>query len=149
MIQAKRRQRNSHPQLVFHTPRICNLSEIVYADTLFSLDLVDEHMASNHFDHDVVDDGDGVDEIEKESECKEEHVLRAKSSSLPSFNEVQISYHASMLSRTKSNKPSLDIPWPALAADITDENVKRVVDPTVFNFLAWICGFSKDLILDA
>ena len=57
----KERLKNSYPQLVFHTPRIRNHSEIVYAENLSAEDLMDEHMASNQFHHDVVDDGNDGD----------------------------------------------------------------------------------------
>ena len=146
----KERLKKSYPQLVFHTPRFRNHSEFVYAENLSAEDLMDEHMASNQC-HDVVDDGndgDSDDEFENEIECKEDNVISANSRSLPSVNEVQLLYHASMVIKSKIDKPPLNTPWPALATDITDENVKKVVDPALFTFLAWICGFSKDPKLD-
>ena len=83
-VRLKERLKNSYPQLVFHTPRIRNHSEIVYAENLSAEDLVDEHMVSNQLHHDVVDDGDdgdGGDEFENEIECKEENIISANSSS--------------------------------------------------------------------
>ena len=108
---------------------------------------MDEHMSNNHFDHDS--EGNDQSHSENEMEWNEENIQNVNSSSQPPFNEVQILYHASKIIRNNIDKPALDIPWPLLAADITDENVKKVVDPILFNFLAWICGFSEDPQLDS
>ena len=45
----KERLKNSYPQLMFHTPRIRNHSEIVYAENLSAEDLIDEHMQAINF----------------------------------------------------------------------------------------------------
>ena len=34
--------------------------------------------------------------------------------------------------------------WPPLSSDMTGNNVKKVVPPLLFNFIAWMFGFSTD-----
>lgn len=149
-LRLKERLVRLYPQLVFHTPKVRNQSEIVYTENLCSEDLVDDHMSNNLFYNDREDEDDNDEnDSDNEMEWNEENVQNAESSNQLSFNEVQVLYNASMLLRNKIDKPALDIPWPPLAADITDENVKKVVDPILFNVLAWICGFSEDPQLDS
>ena len=106
----KERLQKLYPQLVFHTPKIRNQSEIVYTENLCSEDLVDEHMSNNHFDHDDEDDDSHQSDSENEMEWNEENVQNVNSSNQPSFNEVQILYNASMIIRNKIDKPALDLP---------------------------------------
>ena len=34
--------------------------------------------------------------------------------------------------------------WPPFASDITAENIKKLVSPCLFNFMAWLLGLSDD-----
>ena len=34
--------------------------------------------------------------------------------------------------------------WPPLASGITAENIKKLVSPCLFDFMAWLLGFSDD-----
>ena len=34
--------------------------------------------------------------------------------------------------------------WPPLASDITGENVRKIVTPRLFNFIAWVLGYSDE-----
>ena len=34
--------------------------------------------------------------------------------------------------------------WPPLASDITAKNIKILVSPCLFNFMAWLLSFSDD-----
>ena len=34
--------------------------------------------------------------------------------------------------------------WPPHASDITGENIRKLASPLLFNFMAWILGFSDD-----
>eukprot|EP00794_Sanderia_malayensis_P001845 gene1845-2078_t len=138
----KQRLTKLYPQLVFHTPKIRNESEIVYVENLSSKDLVDDYMLNKGSDNEI-DEND----CDYDVECEKGNV-KGKSFDDPAVNEVQILYHAAMLLKNKVNKFSLDTPWPPLAADITEENVKKIVQPILFNMLAWICGFSDDPQLD-
>ena len=131
----KARLKMLYPQLVFHTPKIRNRSEMVYPENLSSGDIVDEHMSSMEFDQ----DGDDTD---SEMEWEEEIVDQGnRSSDDPCFNDVQILYNASLLLRTRiKNGPVFDPPWPPRAADITNGNAEKIFSPILFNVLAWICG---------
>ena len=38
--------------------------------------------------------------------------------------------------------------WPPVASDITGDSVRTVVSPIIFNFMAWVVGFSDEPLLD-
>ena len=54
-----------------------------------------------------------------------------------------------LLKKTISSIQGLQVPWPPVAADINIENVKEIVTPTLFNFLAWALGFSDEAQIDS
>ena len=75
------RLKKLYPQLVFHTPKIRNRSEMVDPENLSSGDLADEHMSSMDFDL----DGDDTD---SEMEWEEQIVDQGnKSSDDTCFND--------------------------------------------------------------
>ena len=127
------RLKKLYPQLVFHTPKIRNRSEMVYSENLSSGDLVDEHMSSMDFDQ----DGDDTD---SEMEWEEEIVDQGnRPCDDPCFNDVQILYNASLLLRTKiKNGPIFDPPWPPHAADITNGTQRKL---SVLFCLMFLLGF--------
>lgn len=48
-----------------------------------------------------------------------------------------------------SSIQGLQVPWPPVAADMSIENVQEIVQPTLFNFLAWTLGFSDEAQIDS
>lgn len=38
--------------------------------------------------------------------------------------------------------------WPPVASDINGDSVRTVVSPIIFNFMAWVVGFSDEPLLD-
>lgn len=124
----KQRLMKSYPQLVFVTPSHRNVSEIVFTENLCAKDVVR--------DGGYADAGcDDNDDDDKDSQSQTKPIL----------NELHILYHASMLLKEKlATVQGLQVPWPPLAADINDENVENIVEPSLFNFLAWTLGFSND-----
>ncbi len=127
----KQRLMKSYPQLVFVTPSHRNVSEIVFTENLCAEDILKDGE-----DNDISDTGEYDDD--DDDDC-------VSSPTPPRVNELQILYHASMLlKKNLSTVQGLVTPWPPLATDINDENVKKLVDPTLFNFLAWTLGFSDD-----
>lgn len=54
-------------------------------------------------------------------------------------------YNAALILQKKMNEtPTLNLPWPPLASDLTMDNVRTVVPCELFNLLAWMCGFSSE-----
>ncbi len=131
----KERLTHSYPQLVFVTPKRRNVSEIVFAENLCPTDIMGDDYDLHPSSESDYDDDDPLDTGTDANEpIAEAHVL----------------YHASMLLRgTISSIQGLKVPWPPVAADISIENVKEIVTPTLFNFFAWTLGFSNEAQIDS
>ena len=129
----KERLINSYPQLVFVTPKRRNVSEIVFAENLCPTDIMGDDydsLLSSGSDYDDDDDDEPLD---------------ASTNAMKPTSEAYVLFHASMLlKKTISNIEGLQVPWPPVAADISIENVKDIVTPTLFNFFAWTLGFSDE-----
>lgn len=134
----KQRLIKRYPQLVFCTPTKRNVSEIVYVENLDSSELVEEHMLhKNDEDCNEVDSSDDEDYVEDDN-----------SRSTPEVNELHLLYNAALILRKKIKEiPQLNLPWPPLASDLTQDNIKKVVPCELFNVLSWVCGFSSEATL--
>ena len=133
----KERLTNSYPQLVFVTPKRRCVSEIVFAENLCPTDVMGD-VYDLHVGSDSDDEDDNSDEYDADVKATE-----------PTVNEAQILYHASMLLKEKiASTQGLRVPWPPVAADISIENVREIVTPTLFNFVAWTLGFSEEEQID-
>lgn len=125
----KNRLSRAYPQLVFHRPNVRTKSEIVYVESLTSLDLLDEHMTLKSMHEEVNDTSSYLTSVHT--------------------NELHVLYNAAMILRNiVQSKAGQSTPWPPLASDLTMENAKKVVPSQLFNFLAWISGSSDDAQLD-
>jgi hypothetical protein len=131
----KERLTHSYPQLVFVTPKRRNVSEIVFTENLCPTDIMGDDYDLHPSSESDYDDDDPLDTGTDANEpIAEAHVL----------------YHASMLLKgTISSIQGLKVPWPPVAADISIENVKEIVTPTLFNFFAWTLGFSDEAQIDS
>ena len=98
---------NSYPQLVFHLPKIRNVSEIVYAENLDTSDLVEEHMLNKAENTDEeFDEGDCIDESEELDDNS-----HTETSANSQMNELQVLYNAALILKQKVQEISkLDIP---------------------------------------
>ena len=133
----KQRLIKQYPQLVFCTPTKRNVSEIVYVENLDSSELVEEHML-HKTDEDCYDD-------EEDGSDNEDYLEDDNPSSSLEVNELHILYNAALILRTKIKEiPQLNLPWPPLASDLTQDNIKKVVPCELFNVLSWVCGFSSE-----
>ena len=109
----KQRLIRSHPQLVFYTPAIRNVSEMVYVENLCPEDIVEEHMMMKSVD---ASDGEEGDDDESGSESEESGDDNIHGGVAPdqecSVNELQILYNAASIVRNKlQNTPDLKFPW--------------------------------------
>ena len=130
----KQRLKKRYPQLVFYTPRMRNLSEMVFVEDFDSTGLIEEHMLQKA--PEVSDDEEKI--CDDEDDCDR---IVANSN----VNELQVLFNAAMIIRQKlQDNPSLNLPWPPLASDLTITNMQKVVPYELFNVLAWMCGFSSE-----
>lgn len=135
----KERLIKSYPQLVFVTPKHRNVSEIVFTENLSAKDIMIDD------DLDLSSEGDDDDDLDEVNDGSGDDLKPNE----PTVNELQLMYHASMLLKEKiASKQGLQVPWPPLAADISNENVEKIIEPTLFNFLAWTFGFSDEAQID-
>ena len=111
--------REKFPQLVFHTPKRRNKSEIVYAASIGQGDVA-EHYLSNE------DSQTSQSDIETEDEVWDEQPLKNyehKAATLKEAYNVALTLRNILRSCTK---PWYDT-WPPLASDITKESVMKLV----------------------
>ena len=129
----KQRLQKKYPELVFCTPKVRNVSEIVFVENLTSMELVEGHMKV-------------AEKSQDEGHDSEEEInFDNKGNTDLEADELKILYNAATIIRQKiQDNPNLNLPWPPLASDLTQENAYKTIPPELFNFLAWICSFSSE-----
>ena len=133
----KKRLQERFPQLVFHTPSVRSRSEIVYAEELCKGDAAEIILNTKEISD--------VDETEDEAEDSEENhnnPVMEVPSRMPLRDYYMIALELREHIRDYASPWYKD--WPPLASDITGDSVKKVVSPLLFNFMAWILGYSDD-----
>lgn len=132
----KERLLERFPQLVFHTPKKRNKSEIVYAKSICK-GAVAEHYLSNEGSQTSHSD------TETEDEVLDEQLLKNPEPKAATLKEV---YNVALTLRNilRSCTQAWYETWPPLASDITGESVMKLVTPLLFNFVTWLLGFSED-----
>ena len=122
------------PQLVFHRPNKRNKSEIVYADNLCR-GMVAEHYLKEEI---LTSQSD----TKTEDEVVDDRFLKNRDNlaTLKEFYGVACTLRNILRSRTQTWYEN----WPPLSSDITGESVRKLVTPPLFNFFAWLLGFSED-----
>ena len=115
------------PQLVFHTPTVRNKSEIVYVECLSQGRVAesDQELEAEVVDEDVVDEGASPDYT---------------GATLKDMYTVGLTFKNILRGLTSDWYES----WPPLASDFPAENVKKLVSPLLFKFIAWFLGFSDE-----
>jgi hypothetical protein len=134
----KERLRERFPQLVFHTPTVRNKSEIVYVECLsqgrvaesflnedIGMSESDQELDAEVVDEDVVDEGASPDYT---------------GATLKDMYTVGLTFKNILRGLTSDWYES----WPPLASDFPAENVKKLVSPLLFKFIAWFLGFSDE-----
>jgi hypothetical protein len=125
------------PQLVFHTPKVRNSSEIVYVEDLSCGTVAEKILTSTEqSDHEWEmtedEEEEGVDimeekQIDRRVPLKDLYLVALE------LRENIRSYHETWYQN-----------WPPVASDITGESVRKVVSPILFNFISWVLGYSDD-----
>lgn len=73
-----------------------------------------------------------------------------KTRNCETINELQILYEAALIIKKHlKDHAAMNIPWPPLSSDISNENVKNSVPVVLFNFLAWISDCSTEPSLES
>jgi hypothetical protein len=127
----KERLQERFPQLVFHTPKVRNRSEIVYVEDFYQGNVAESLLISEERGSD-----DSTDEEKLEDDVRMDHASVA----LKDIYSVALELRENIQIHSSSWYKN----WPPLSTDISSENVKKVVSPLLFNFIAWILGYSTD-----
>lgn len=132
----KQRLQERFPELVFQRPRVRSKSEIVYSSGLEASSLVE---------HAVYDSQDSTAESESDMYVDDglgsETVTDIGSTHLKDFYNVALSLNSEL--QRKKDVKWYD-KWPPVASEITADSVKKLVPPMLFNFMAWVVGFSDE-----
>ena len=126
------------PQLVFHTPKKRNKSEIVYVE-----DISQGSVAESYLEETEMPMTESDDNSEEESDFE---ILNPgfrfceKSASLREIYSVALTLRERVI-----NTPTKWYDqWPPLSSDMSGNKERKVVPPLLFNFVAWMLGFSTD-----
>ena len=130
----KKRLVERFPQLVFHQPNKRNKSEIVYADNLCR-GMVAEHYLKE-------ESQTSQSETETEDEVVDDRFLK-NHDNLATLKEVY-GVACTLRNILRSCTQTWYENWPPLSSDITGESVRKLVTPLLFNFVAWLLGYSED-----
>ena len=122
------------PQLVFHTPYERNRSEIVYAQTICQ-GVVAEHYLDE-------ESQTSQSEMESEDEVLDDTLLK-NHENVATLKEVY-NVACTLRNTLRSSTQTWYENWPPLSSDINGESVRKLVTPLLFNFVAWLLGFSED-----
>ena len=133
----KERLRKKFPQLVFHRPKVRTKSDIVYSECLskgsvaesFIEDDVETSQSSQESDYALDSDDEGHTNIHD-----------TKTATLQEMYAVSLKLRNNLRDYSSSWYEN----WPPFASDINVDNVKKLVSPLLFNFMAWLLGFSDD-----
>ena len=126
----KERLQDRYPQLVFHTPKVRNKSEIVYAEDLDQGNVAESLLKSKE------EMNDSSDEERFEGDISIDHTSVA----LKDIYSVALKLKENIQVHSRSWYEN----WPPLSTDISSESVKKVVSPLLFNFISWLLGYSED-----
>ncbi len=130
----KRRLKNTFPQLVFHSPKARNRSDIVFAECLETGKVVETYMSQEQLS----------DSDEETEETHETERNAPPANHRPSLKEMYFSALSLREIFRECAAQDWYTTWPPVAADINVANVKKLVPPVIFNFFAWGLGFSDD-----
>eukprot|EP00794_Sanderia_malayensis_P012432 gene12432-13717_t len=131
----KERLIRKFPQLVFHTPRKRNKSEIVYAEDLRKGSVAESYLEEREEGvlTDIDSQDEGTETVEQGANFQRNASLREIYSVALTLRECAINQQAKWYDQ-----------WPPLSSDMTQNNVKKVVPPILFNFIAWMLGLSTN-----
>eukprot|EP00794_Sanderia_malayensis_P018496 gene18496-20348_t len=130
----KERLIEKFPQLVFHTPKKRNKSEV---EDLSKGSVVESYLEETETPMTETDDDSQREDFEIQ---RPSNNFKEKNASLR-----EIYFAALTLRESVIKKPTKWCDqWPQLSSDMSRNEAGKVVPPLLFNFVAWMLGFSKD-----
>ena len=133
----KKRLQKRFPQLIFHRPKMRSKSEIVYSECLSHASVAESFIDNVEETSQSSQESDSAFEIDGEGHA---NMHANKRASLKELYTVGMTLKSDLQDQTSTWYEN----WPPLASDITGENVKKMVPLRLFNFMAWLLGFSDD-----
>ena len=134
----RNRLKKRFPQLVFHTPNERNKNEFVYVEDLSRESVIERVLTSKNDSHsDASDDEEDEDGL---SGYEQTFNKTTKTIELKDFYAVALALRENICEHCSQWYEN----WPPLASDITGDSVRKVVSPLLFNFVAWVLGYSEE-----
>lgn len=134
------------PQLVFHSPKKRNISEMVFAETLSADKLIDR------LPHPSGTETTESTEITSQSDCDCENRASAKagpqrptSMASNTAEDTRTLYSAALiLKMLLCDSPGMKCPWPPTSDDLNVSEAKSVVPIELYNLISWIIGATEE-----
>ncbi|XP_072027761.1 LOW QUALITY PROTEIN: uncharacterized protein [Amphiura filiformis] len=133
----KQRLKKTFPQLVFQTPHMHNMSDIVYCETLATAGVAEDAVDSDT-------DTTGTDDTDTDTDANEgeDQQPRHLASKQPNLHTL---YTTALDLKTIMKQPNIaKLPWPPSTSDVTLSRSEEIVPTPLYNFLAWSTGLSDD-----
>ena len=126
----KTRLQRDYPQLVFHRPATRNQSELVFVEELSVGEVAERRGAADT-------DGASSGESDDDQELTPEFITNKREVTLKEYYDV-----AMALQNTIKGAQAMDTSWPPSSVNLSTTQVLKMVPIMLFNFIAWILGFS-------
>lgn len=126
----KTRLQRDYPQLVFHRPATRNQSELVFVEELSVGEVAETWGTADTEGASSADSDNDIEMITDTSTDKKEVTLKE-------YYDV-----AMALQNAIREAQAMDSSWPPLSVDLSTTQVLKMVPIVLFNFIAWILGFS-------
>ena len=133
----RNRLKKRFPQLVFHTPKVRNKNEFVYVEDL-SRESVVETLLTTISQSDTSDDEE--EDEDEPSQCEQTSNKTNKTIELKDLYVAALALRQNIREYCSLWYKN----WPPLTSDITQESVRKVVSPLLYNFVAWLLGISEE-----
>ncbi|XP_056105946.1 uncharacterized protein LOC130084505 [Rhinichthys klamathensis goyatoka] len=141
----KRRLARDFPQLVFHSPKKRNISEMVFVETLSADKLIDR------LPHPSGTETTESTEVTSQSDCENRVSAKAgpqRPTSMASINtaeDTRTLYSAALiLKMLLCDSPGMKCPWPPTSDDLNVSEAKSVVPIELYNLISWIIGATEE-----
>ncbi|XP_039538675.1 uncharacterized protein LOC120486602 [Pimephales promelas] len=141
----KRRLIRDFPQLVFHSPKKRNISEMVFVETLSADKLIDR------LPHPSGTETTESTEVTSQSDCENRYSAKAgpqRPTSMASINtaeDTRTLYSAALiLKMLLCDSPGMKCPWPPTSDDLNVSEAKSAVPIELYNVISWIIGATEE-----
>ena len=138
VFRLKSRLTRDYPQLVFHRPQARNQSEFVFIEEMS----VGQVFESNSSKLEQSNKYSGSDESTGTSDEME---IGCQEPALQKDVTLKELYDVAAALRTSMNEfKNMQMPWPPISTDFSQEQVLQMIPVKLFNFISWCFGFSDE-----